>query len=63
VENGVIDTIFLARIPAEAHLQKDLTLQKEDSKVNPVRELSLNGVKIPESIRGEKEVVEKNLIL
>ncbi len=33
------------RIPAEAHLQKDLTLQKESSKV-----------KIPESIRGGKEV-------
>jgi len=38
------------RIPAEAHLQKDLTLQKEGSKI-----------KIPESIRGRKEVVEKNL--
>ncbi len=38
------------RIPAEAHLQEDLTLKKESSKV-----------KIPESIRGRKEVVEKNL--
>ncbi|PIX77352.1 MAG: hypothetical protein COZ37_03115 [bacterium (Candidatus Ratteibacteria) CG_4_10_14_3_um_filter_41_18] len=37
------------RIPAEAHLQKNLTLQRESSKV-----------KIPESIRGEKEV-EENL--
>jgi len=33
----------------EAHFVGNLTLQKESSKV-----------KIPESIRGEKEVVEKN---
>ena len=39
------------RTPAEAHLRKDLTLQKESSKV-----------KIPESIRGGKEG-EKNLPL
>jgi len=38
------------RIPAEAHLQKDLTLQRESSKV-----------KILESIEGREEVVEKNL--
>ena len=49
------------RRPAEAHLQKALTLQKESSKINFVREFSLHGVKIPESIRGGKEVVEKNL--
>jgi len=38
------------RIPVEAHLQKNLILEKESNKV-----------KIPESIRGEKGVVEKNL--
>jgi len=37
-------------IPAEAHFSKDLTLQKEGSKI-----------KISESIRGREEVVEKNL--
>ncbi|PIV64538.1 MAG: hypothetical protein COS11_01665, partial [bacterium (Candidatus Ratteibacteria) CG01_land_8_20_14_3_00_40_19] len=38
------------RIPAEAHFSRDLTLQRESSKV-----------KISESIRGEKKEVEKNL--
>ena len=37
-------------IPAEAHFSKDLTLQKEGSKI-----------KISESIEGREEVVEKNL--
>lgn len=35
------------RIPAEAHLQKNLTLEKQSSKI-----------KMLESIRGEKEVQE-----
>jgi len=35
------------RMPAEAHLQKNLTFQKESGKL-----------KIPESIRGRKEVQE-----
>jgi hypothetical protein len=35
------------RIPAEAHLQKNLTLEKQNSKI-----------KMLESIRGEKEVQE-----
>jgi len=39
------------RIPAEAHLSRDLTEHKESSKV-----------KISESIRGEKEAIEKSLI-
>jgi len=37
-----------------------LTQGLESCKINPVRELSLNGVKIPESIRIEKKM-EKNL--
>ena len=36
-------------IPAEAHFSKDLTLQKEGSKI-----------KIPESIRGRKTLYVKN---